>query len=272
MTVHELMVKTNHYLIKGGELTGAQKAKIAGQLLAARSDGRTYQSFIKGVKAPEYLFGQGQSNDSRVMYPLFFIPPYNDGKKLQTVIPMSPKTHILAANSYELEILRLLCLFAPDAPDVKKMTAKTLARLKTTCFAYQDCHYGECFHSALIALRFLAAASDELEWMKKLIKFFNKYNGETRRHSGTIWYYWLCLSELPFEAAEAEIEKNKPQMLLWLTSKSAVMNSENDKTTHPVLYCILRNCMSRLPEYAYIQNREPFVSEKDGRLHFNMSR
>lgn len=32
---------------------------------------------------------------------------------MQTVLPMFPKTHILAANSYELEIICLLYLLAP---------------------------------------------------------------------------------------------------------------------------------------------------------------
>ena len=63
MTAYELMIKTNHHLIKDGELTDAQKSNIAGQLLAARSDGRTKQSFYKGVNAPEYLSALGKSSD-----------------------------------------------------------------------------------------------------------------------------------------------------------------------------------------------------------------
>ncbi len=269
MTPHELMIKTNHYLIKGGELTEPQKANIVRQLLDARSDERTIQSFKKGVKAPEYLFAAGQSTDKRVMYPLFYILPYNGGKKLQTVLPMSPKTHILAANSYELEIIRLLYLFAPDDPVIREMVDNTLARLKTTCYGYQDCHYGECFHTALIVLRFLAAVSEESDWIKKLINFFHKYNGETYRHSSTVWYFWLCLSELPFEIAEPELLRYKDELRARL-NKSAVMNSESDKTLHPVLLCILRNCLCRFPEYAYIKNIKPYVSDKDGRLHFDM--
>jgi hypothetical protein len=59
-------------------------------------------------------------------------------------------------------------------------------------------------------------------------------------------------------------------MLPWLTMKIFVMNSENDKIVHPVSLCVLRNCLARLPEYAHIKDIQPFVSEKDGRLHFNM--
>lgn len=270
MTAHELMIKTNHHLIKGGELTDPQKANIVRQLLAARINEREKQSFYKGVNAPEYLSAAGQSTDDRIMYPLFFIPPYNEGKKLQTVLPMFPKTHILAANSHELEIIRLLYLFAPDDFVVQDMVNRTLKRLKTTCFAYNDCHHGECFHSALIALRFLAAVSNDTKWMTKLIIFFDKYKGGKYHHRNTFYYFWLCLSELPFEIAEPELLKYKDELTVRL-NKSAVMNKENDEIHNPVLYSILRNSLCRLPEYAYIKDRHPYVSEKDGRLHFIMN-
>jgi len=267
MTAHELMVKTNHYLIKGGGLTAAQKANVVRRLLAARSPESAVQSFKAGVKAPEFLRMRGQSSDTRVMYPLFYVPPYNEGKKLQTVLPMSPGTHILSSNSYELEILRLLFLFAPENSAVQDMAVRTLARLKTTCFGAHDCHHGECFHSALVTLRFIAAVSDDPAWMEKLINLFNTYNGETRRHGNTVWYYWLCLSELPLAVAEPELLRWETELFARL-QKSAVMNSENDKIHNPVLLCVLRNCLCRLPGYAYIKRRQPYVSEKDGRLHF----
>lgn len=48
------------------------------------------------------------------------------------------------------------------------------------------------------------------------------------------------------------------------------MNSEHDKTIHPVLMSMLRNIIAKYPEYEYIKNRHPYVSEKDGRLYFDM--
>jgi len=84
---HELMIKSNHYLIQGGELTEGQKANVVRQLLAAQNDAQAVDCFKKGVNAPGYLFALKQSGDSRVMYPLFFVPPYNNGKKLQTDSP-----------------------------------------------------------------------------------------------------------------------------------------------------------------------------------------
>jgi len=50
------------------------------------------------------------------------------------------------------------------------------------------------------------------------------------------------------------------------------MNSESNKMMHPVLISILRNTISKFPEYEYIKDREPYVSNKDGRLHFDMEK
>ena len=272
MTPYELMIKTNHYLIQGGVLSASQKANITNQFLSNRSSGQAAEKFYAGVKYPNNI-----DAEKRRMYPIFFIPPYNDGKKLQTVIPLSPKTHILSANAYELEIIRLLYLFAPDHTIVQGMVTKTLERLKTTCFGYQDCAVGECFHSALIVLRFLAAAAPaEREWISKLLAFFKRHMEEKLLHRGkgihsnVLWYYWLCLSELPLPLAEPEILRYRDRIVGQL-SRSSVMNSENDKTNHPVMICAIRNTLSRLTEYAYIQHRTPYVSEKDNRLHFDMN-
>jgi len=208
------MIKTNHHLITGGGLTDAQKANIVRQLLAARSDERTKQSFYRGVKYPNNIDSAG---DVTGTYPGYYIPPYNGGKKLQTVIPMSPKTHILSANSYELEIIRLLHLFAPDDPAVKNMVMGTLKRLKTSCFA-NDCIVGECFHASLLALRFISAvAPDDVAWITKLVEKISmhindKLQGKNRVHRNVLWYFRLCLSELPDDIPLPEPLINKDEL------------------------------------------------------------
>ncbi|MDD4495418.1 MAG: hypothetical protein PHV32_13935 [Eubacteriales bacterium] len=267
MTSHELMGKTNHYLIKGGSLTDTQKANIVNQLLAAQSTSEQAARFYHGVKFPGNFDGDG-----RRMYPQFYIPPYNDGKKLKTIYNQIPKTHIFSANMYELEILRLLCLLAPENAEVSDMVAQTLERLKTTCFGNADDGVGECFDTSLVVLRFLAVTAPEDDaWIRSRIDNYNTHAGDKKRVWCALWYFWLCLSELPLEIAVPEILKHKDQMLPWLTTKSAVMNSEHDKTVHPVLICSLRNCLCRFPEYAHIKDVQPYVSEKDGRLHFDMN-
>jgi len=272
MTAYELLIITNHHLIKGGELTEPQKAGIVRQLHTAQSDERTKQGFYAGVK----FFSNTDSNGRR-MYPVYYIPPYNEGKKLQTVIPLSPKTHILSANAYELEIIRLLNLFAPDDTRVRDMVNGTLERLKTTCYGYHDCAVGECFHTALIVLRFLAAAEPgDTAWISKLLTFFRLHMEEKLAlrgkgvHGNVLWYYWLCLSELPFELAAPEIARYKDQIISQL-NRGSVMNNESDKINHPVMICAIRNALARLPEYARIKDTQPYISVKDGRLRFDMS-
>ncbi|MES9144006.1 hypothetical protein ABEP44_12815, partial [Cutibacterium acnes] len=79
-----------------------------------------------------------------------------------------------------------------------------------------------------------------------------------------------CLSELPLAIAEPEILRYKDVIVSQL-NHSCVMNSEHDKTIHPVIICMIRNLMARLPEYEYIKFREPYVYEKDNLLHFDMN-
>ena len=147
MTAYELMIKTNQYLIQNPSedaLTAAQKRRIVRELLAARSTPEQRKRFYAGVRFP----GNRDAHGMR-LYPDFYIPPYNDGKKYKTILGQTPKTHILSANMYELEILRLLHKFAPDDREVRAMTEATLERLYHTCFGNQDDGVGECFDTNL---------------------------------------------------------------------------------------------------------------------------
>jgi len=265
MMPYELMIKSNDFMIKGGTFTVAQKQNIVNRFLAVINNQNEADRFYRAVMFPGNIDGEG-----RRMYPLFYLPPYNDGKKFQTVMTVTPKTHILSANSYELEIIRLLYILAPQNELVKEMVSQTLGRLKTTCFGNQDDGVGECFETSIVVLRFLAAvAPDEIKWIKERIENFHKYFSQKHRHWGVKWYYWLCLSEMPIEIAEPEILKFKYEILTQL-NRSYVMNSDSDKATHPMIICMIRNLLTRLPEYEYIKERKPYIDDKDGRLYFDM--
>lgn len=261
MNAYETAVRADRYLICGGSLTDGQQSRTAEILLAARSSPAEAARFRAAVRAP-----------GDIMYPEFFIPPYNGGKKHKTLLNQTPKTHILSANSYELEILRLLNLLAPNSPDVREMTSATLERLRASCFGGQGCAVGECYDTSLVALRFVAGtAPGEIEWMGEITRAFRRHYSDKKRPWYNIWYFRLCLSEMPFFAALPEIEREKPDMLNWLKNKSCVMKSEHDRAVHPVLFCVLRNILAKYPEYAHIKDRAPYVSGRDGRLHFDMS-
>ena len=52
LTAYELMIKTNHYIIKGGELTEGQKVTVVRQLMAAKTTPEQANRFYLGVKFP----------------------------------------------------------------------------------------------------------------------------------------------------------------------------------------------------------------------------
>jgi len=247
MTAYEVMINTNLSIIRGEKLSDTQKANIVRQLRENRiTDGR------------KRIF-------DAYAYPKFYIPPHNSGKKLQTIIPMSPKTNIVADNAYEFEIIRLLHLFQPNN-EVAHMVEVTKNRLKQTCFGYQSCHHAECFEAGLMVLRFLSfAATDDREWIKKQIDMYNNHFHDRRRHGGVQKYYWLILSDMPFDIAEPEIIRQKEHIIDHLNRSYLIKSGSED-----VSLCVMRNALARLPEYSYIKDHRPYVSEKNGRLQFDL--
>jgi len=264
MTAYELMIKANHYLIKGGELTAAHKENITTQLLAAKSTPQQAQRRFTKLKGGE-----------RDMYPFLYVLPYNGGIKLNTIFDQEPQTQILSMNMYELEIIRLLSVFNPDDPEIQDMVKQVLGRLKKTCFGNRGCGTGECYDAGLITLRFLSStAPEEKLWITDQINCYNNHIAEKKRskYYGRqyaryyMWYYWLCLSELPIELAKPEILRHKEE-LFSSAHESMLVNSEKDQVFNTVRLSALRNCLSRLSEYEYLQEYQPYVSEYDGRLH-----
>lgn len=248
MTLYEKMIWVNSALIKGRAFTEIEKEKITCHFLDGVSDEKTADRFYNGVRFPN-----NTDNSGRRMYPVFYIPQYNGGKKYKTVTGVTPGTHILSANAYELEILRTLALTAPQNETVKHMLDETKVRLRTTCFGNEDDGVGECFDTSLVVLRFLGTAfPDELSWMQERIDVFNKHVKNKKRHSGIVFYYWLCLSEIPLVLAWPEIKRYKNDLILGL-SRSYVMNSDNDRTINMQCKYIERNCLSRLEEYSYLR-------------------
>lgn len=272
LSLYEIVFKANFALLKGEIIPDDDKRCIVNRFLEEISSEETVKRFHKGVNAP-----LAENGDLREMYPLFFITPYDEGRKYVTLSTITPKTHILSANAYELEILRLLAIFARDNGKVKQMLERTKKRLKTTCFG-NFCEMGECFETSIIVLRFLGTAyPDEIEWMQKLINGIRTHLFDKKRHSGVVFYYWLALSELSYQISQPEIERfsvkcdeqTKQYSLLNMVQKSFVMNSDHDKYASPFGAYVIRNCLSRLSEFSYMKSIEPYISENDGRLHIS---
>ena len=249
MKAYDLMIKTNYYLIKGGVLTDKHKITIATRLQENReTDGRP-----KTFNNPHW-------------YPKFYIPPFNNGKRLQTLVPTSPKSYIIADNAYEFEILRLLYLFDPT-DEVHDMIEQTKNRLKKTCFGHEGCGYADCFEAALMVLRFLSfAAPHDTFWIKKQINVYRNHFADKRHHSGVQKYYWLILTDLPFEIAEPELRREQTKIIEQLNRQITIKTGNEE-----ILYYVMRNALARLPEYKYLENREPYINAKNGKLCFEVN-
>jgi len=247
MTAYEIMLKTNRYMIRGGEYSDAEKIGIAQQL---------HQNRIT----------DGKMRVAPYSYPKFFIPPYNSGKALPTIIPMSAKTFQVGDNAYEFEILRLIRMFATEEEDeLSNMLDVTSERLKHTCFGYKSCGDCECFEASIVVLRYLTFAEpNNTSWIEKQLAIYHKHFADKRRSAGVQRYFWLCLSNMPFDIAEGEIKKQRENILTQLRQSHKIKGEHDDINLY-----VMRNTLARLPEFSYLSNRKPY--EQAGQLHFSLS-
>ena len=159
MENYNILMEVNQREVAEEELTDTEKQGIVGRLL----DGIASKEDIK-----KYKIRMRVNPYADTIYPNYFIPPYNENKKLPMVNGKLPKTHILYANHYELEILRILFLLAPENEAVQTMIKNTLHRLQNTCYG-NKCPQGECVAAGKAVLRFLqTVCPQEKEWIEKL--------------------------------------------------------------------------------------------------------
>lgn len=256
LTAYEMMMKVNYNLVTDTRITSREQGVVLDHLLSCVN---SYDSWIDGF-------------EKNPMKPVFFMP---DRKEMyKTVTTVTPKTKLLSENSYELEILRVLALYAHSNYKVRKMLEVTKERLRKSCFG-NGCSKGECFDLSIIVLRFLATAyPDDITWMNELIGSIKVHMEEKPRHSGVLLYYWLTLSELPIEVAKPEIERYSTKATMqdefhslpYMLKKSYVMRNKQDRYATPFGMYVMRNCLSRLNEYKHLQRMIPYISKEDGKL------
>jgi hypothetical protein len=95
---------------------------------------------------------------------------------------------------------------------------------------------------------------------------YNIHFSDRKRHSGVQKFYWLILSDMSFDIAKPEIERQKEHIIDHLNRSYLIKNGNDD-----VPLCAMRNALARLPEFAYIKDRKPYVNNKTGRMEFNMA-
>lgn len=159
MESYRILIEVSQNEAEGEKYTDKEKQEIVEQLLNGMACKEDVKKYKLRMRVNPYTDN---------IYPNYFIPPYNENKKLRLADGSLPKTHILYANYFELEILRILLQFAPENEMVQEMITNTLQRLKNTCYG-NNCPKGECVTTGKEVLRFLqTVCPEEKDWIKKL--------------------------------------------------------------------------------------------------------
>ena len=125
MEMYKMLMEINRKQVFGEEISDAEKKDAVAAFLNGVCDKEEILKYKKRMRV---------NAETDNIYPYFYIPPYNANKKLRIVQGYLPKTNILYANHYELEIIRLLYMFAPENEIVCDMVKTTLQRLKGDLF------------------------------------------------------------------------------------------------------------------------------------------
>lgn len=272
MIEYKILMEANRKMIFAEEISDAEKAEIVSVLL----NGICHKEDILKYKRRMRVNAQTDR-----IYPDYFIPPYDGNKKLRLVQGYLPKTNILYANHFELEILRLLVMFAPENGQVQEMAENTLQRVKNTCFG-NACTQGECVAAGICVLRFLSAVRpNDFEWIDRLLTplgnvFLSFGNGQAAMQKGLPLSYLLMAYTDINNAKTKYLIFQKKEWLLdllrrgWITGKlSNGKISEGDCFNLMGKY-IIRNAIGTLPEYAEISKCPIYVNEKDGRCYCDL--
>ena len=212
------------------------------------------------------------------LYPDYYIPPYNGGKKLRLVQGYLPKTNLLYANHYEAEILRLLVKFSPDSETVKDMVQHTLERFEKTCFG-NSCTKGECIAAGICVLRLLAAVQpmDEI-WIDKLLTPLGEMflSFEAGQAASQKWipltYLLMAFTDINNEKTRSFLEQKREWLVQllrkgWLTGQLSNGKISEGDTYHLLGKYIIRNAVCTLPEYPDKEKYKIYVNDGDGRCY-----
>ncbi|MDE6763150.1 MAG: hypothetical protein K2J73_05680 [Oscillospiraceae bacterium] len=272
MEKYKILMEINKKAIFAEEISDAEKEKAVSVLLNGVCHKEEILKYKKRMKADP---------KTDTIYPDYYIPPYNGNKKLRLIQGYLPKTNILYANHYELEVIRLLFMFASDNEKVNEMVESTLQRLKNTCFG-NSCTQGECVATGISVLRFLAAVRpDDSEWIDKLLNplgdmFLSFGSGQAAVQKGIpLSYLLMAFTDINSEKTRYLITQKKEWLLDllrrgWITGKlSNGKISEGDSYNLMGKY-IIRNAIGTLSGYEDVSKYEIYVSSKDERCYCNI--
>lgn len=206
---YRILMEINRRMILGETITDNEKQKAITVLLNGIACGEDIRKYKKRMRVNEVR---------DTIYPNYYIPPYNNNKKLRLIQGYLPKTNILYANHYELEILRLLLLLAPEDEKVMEMVQNTVHRLKNTCFG-NSCTQGECLATGISVLRFLTVVRpDDAEWMEQLLtplgEWFLNLGNEI-----PLSYLLMAFTDINNEKTKELISQKRDWLVMLLNSR-----------------------------------------------------
>lgn len=268
LDTYRLLVELSQKEICGDEITDPEKSAAVSAFLGEVCSGEEIERFKRRMRA---------DSATNSMYPNYFLPPYDRGRKLRLVQGYLPKTNILYTNHYELEIFRLLHRFAPENETVKDMVRGTLRRLEDTCFG-NSCDQGECVAAGISVLRFLAAVKpDDTAWIDRLLDplgdiFLSFGPGQAAiQRNVPVSYLLMALTDIDSSKTRALISQKKEWLLNllrrgWITGRLSNGKISEGDTYNLLGKYILRNAIGTLPEYADASKYEIYV-DKDERCY-----
>lgn len=272
MEMYKALMEINRKAVFGEEISDIEKAE-------------TVSLFLNGVSSKEVILKYKKrmrvNSETDNIYPNYYIPPYDGSKKLRLIQGYLPKTNILYANHYELEIIRLLFRFAPENEKVNEMVENTLQRLKNTCFG-NPCTQNECMVTGISVLRFLAVTRpDDSEWIDRLLSplgdiFLSFGRGQAAIQKGIpVSYLLMAFADINNEQTRNLIAQKKEWLLDllrrgWITGKLSNGKISEGDTYNLMVKYIIRNAIGTLQEYEDISKYEIFVSSRDERCYCNI--
>lgn len=255
---------------------------VFGEKITDTEKGDAVSILLNGIRGREeiarYKRRMRVNVETDSIYPNYYIPPYNGSKKLRLVQGYLPKTNILYANHYELEIIRLLYMLIPKNQTVDEMVKNTLQRLKGSCFG-NSCTQGECLATGISVLRFLAVVQpDNTEWIDRLLNplgliFLSYGNGQAAIQQGLpMSYLLMAFTDINNQKTKEWIMQKKEWLLEllrrgWITGKLSNGKISEGDTYNLMGKYIIRNAVGTLPGYEDISKHEIYVNSSDERCY-----
>lgn len=269
MEKYKILCALNQKEQFGEEIAEKEKATAVSVFLNGRNDKEEIVQYKKRMRV---------NPKEDCIYPDYYIPPYNRGKKLRLVQGYLPKTNILYANHYEAEILRLLVKFAPAHEMVKDMVCHTLERFRQTCFG-NSCMQGECVAAGICVLRFLAAVQPKDEmWIDKLLEplgelFLSFGAGQAAAQRGIpLSYLLMAFTDINNEKTRNLLSQKREWLIQllrkgWLTGRLSNGKISEGDTYNLLGKYIIRNAVCTLPEYPNKEEYRIYVDDTDERCY-----